>query len=174
MNEELLMKSISFRKTDDFLKHFQSLSTKTFKVERERSPQLDPGETASIRSSQRNTTPLPIPDNVGNVWHLDIGYAPCSAISGIKYTLLAVDRHSRYKLVYGLTNLKSSLLKAIKCFLRDCGDTPKLLRTDFDYKIMGGKVGELLLENKIKIQSSPPYCQHQNGLAERHWYGGST
>jgi hypothetical protein len=169
MNEEMLIKSIGLKKTEDFLKHLPSLSTSTFKVQQEKSPQLNPGETASMRSSRRNTTPLSIPDNIGDVWHLDIGYGPCPAIGGIKYTLLAVDRHSLYKLVYGLTNLKVSLLKAMKQFLRDCGNTPKLLRTDFDHKIMGGKVGDLLLDNKIPIQSSPPYRQHQNGLAERHW-----
>jgi hypothetical protein len=57
---------------------------------------------------------------------------------------MAVDRRSQYKLIYGLKNLKTSLLEAMQSFLCDCGPTPKLIRTDFDYKIMGGKVGDLL------------------------------
>jgi hypothetical protein len=100
---------------------------------------------------------------------MDIGFGPCTAIGGIKYTLLFVDKKSRYKLVYGLKNLKSSLLKAMKKFLTDCGTKPSILRTNFDSKLMGGQVGDLLESNKIKVQSSPPYRQHQNGLVERHW-----
>jgi hypothetical protein len=169
MTKEVLNQSIGFRKVDDFIKHINTVSTTKLKIQKDKSPRIDSGETASMKSSRRNTTPLKIPENIGDVWHIDIGFGPCASIGGYKYTLMAVDRRSRYKLIYGLKNLKTSLLKAMQCFLRDCGPTPKLLRTDFDYKIMGGKVGDLLRENKITIQSSPPYRQHQNGLVERHW-----
>jgi hypothetical protein len=46
---------------------------------------------------------------------------------------------------------------------------PTLIRTDFDDKLLGGKVGELLLDYKIQVEGAPPYRQHQNGLVERHW-----
>lgn len=88
---------------------------------------------------------------------------------GICYTLLAVNKFSRYKFVYGLKNLTSSLLQAVQRFVSDCRVTPKLLRTDFDHKIMGGKVAAFLLSQQIPIESSPPYRQHQNGLVESHW-----
>jgi deoxyuridine 5'-triphosphate nucleotidohydrolase len=169
MTKETLDRSLGFRRVNDFLKHMKTVSTPTLKIQKDQSPKLDPGETASMKSSRRNTQPLEIPANIGDVWHLDIGFGPCPSIGGYKYTLMAVDRHSRYKLIYGLKNLKASLLEAMKSFLCDCGPKPKLIRTDFDYKIMGGKVGDLLKDQKITIQSSPPYRQHQNGLVERHW-----
>ena len=34
---------------------------------------------------------------------------------------------------------------------------------------MAGSLKSYLLEENIKIESSPPYRQHQNGLVERHW-----
>jgi deoxyuridine 5'-triphosphate nucleotidohydrolase len=169
MTKEDLSRSIGFRKVKDLLKHMKSISSTKLNISRDETPRIDPGETASIKSSKRNTTPLSIPDNIGDVWHVDIGFGPCSSIGGYKYTFLAVDRRSRYKIIYGLKNLKSSLYEAMQSFLRDCGPKPQLIRTDFDHKIMGGKVAALLRENKITIQSSPPYRQHQNGLVERHW-----
>jgi deoxyuridine 5'-triphosphate nucleotidohydrolase len=169
MTEDVLLQSIGYRKTKSLINYLKSQSRPSIRIQKDKNPAIPEGSTATIRSKNRNTTPLEIPPNVGDVWHLDIGYGPRSAIGGVKYTLMAVDRHSRYKLVYGLKNLRSSLLKAMKQFLRDCGPKPKLLRTDFDHKIMGGDVAELLLQNNIPIQASPPYRQHQNGLVERHW-----
>jgi hypothetical protein len=171
MTEEMLLQSIGYRKLPGFKKFLKSSSNNTFRIQQDRNPTITPGQTATMNSSRRNTTPLPIPQHVGDVWHLDIGYGPKTAIGGIKYTLLAVDRHSRYKLVYGLKNLRGSLLQAMKMFLRDCGLNPKLLRTDFDRKIMGGEVAKHLLDQNIPIQSSPPYRQHQNGLVERQETG---
>jgi hypothetical protein len=100
---------------------------------------------------------------------MDIGYGPERSIGGIKYTLLLVYKYSRYKFIYGLKNLTTSLHDAISKFLLDCGTTPTLIRTDFDYKLMGGKVQEILTTNKIQLESAPPYRQSQNGLVEHHW-----
>ena len=100
---------------------------------------------------------------------MDIGYGSCSGIGGIKYTLLLIDKFSRYKFVYGLTNLTTSLLEAVEKFLAECGVTPSLIRTDFDHKLLGGAVASLLTKEKINIEAAPPYRQHQNGLVERHW-----
>jgi hypothetical protein len=169
MTNEVLLQSIGYRKLPILKKYLKSSSNKSLKIQKDVNPTIPPGQTATMNSTRRNTTPLPIPQNIGDAWHLDIGYGPKAAIGGIKYTLLAVDRHSRYKLVYGLKNLQGSHLSAIKMFLRDCGPKPKLLRTDFNQKIMGGDVTALLLDNEIPIQSSPPYHQHRNGLVERHW-----
>jgi hypothetical protein len=88
---------------------------------------IDDGETASIHSSRRNTTPSLPPKAYGDVWHMDIGYGPCTAIGGIKYTLILIDKFSRYKFVYGIKNLTSSLLDAIKKFVQDAGVHPKLI-----------------------------------------------
>ena len=169
MTRESLLQSIGYLKPDTLLKNLNTLTNMRLHVESDTNPKLDPGSTASMRSSKKNKVPNPLPTKVGDVWHMDIGFGPCTSIGGIKYTLLLVDKRSRYKLVYGLKNLKSSLLQAMKKFLTDCGTIPSILRTDFDSKLMGGKVGELLESHRIKVQSSPPYRQHQNGLVERHW-----
>ena len=103
------------------------------------------------------------------IWHIDIGFGPCNAIGGIKYTLLAVNKKTRTNLVFGLKNLTTSLLKAMKEFLLVCGPKPEIIRTDFDAKLIRGPVKQLLTDSHIKIEASPPYRQHQNGLVERHW-----
>ena len=50
-----------------------------------------------------------------------------------------------------------------------CWENPKIIRTDFDTKLMVGNIEKFLIEEKIGLESSPPYCQHQNGLVERTW-----
>ena len=84
------------------------------------------------------------PSNHSDIWHTDIGFRLCAAIGGICYTLMMVDKHSRFKFVYSLKNFKGSLLDAMKEFVIDAGVTPKEIRMDFDQKIMGGKVKQLL------------------------------
>jgi hypothetical protein len=120
-------------------------------------------------SNQQNTKPSKPPSKYSAIWHMDIGYSPNKAIGGAKYTLLLIDKATRYKFIYGLTNLTTSLLDAVKKFLCDCSVKPSLIRTDFDDKLLSGKVGELLTEHKIQVEGAPPYRQHQNGLVERHW-----
>ena len=93
----------------------------------------------------------------------------------IKYTLLFVDSHSRYKYVYPLKNLKTSLLRAVKRFFKDCKVKPKLIRTDFDNKLMYGMVGKYIQEEQqVDLKNSRPYRQHQNGLVERAWQTAVT
>jgi hypothetical protein len=77
----------------------------SIRIQKDKNPTIPQGTTATLRSKQYNTTPLAIPPHVGDVWHLDIGYRPRTTIRGVKYTLMAVDQHSRYKLVYRLKNL---------------------------------------------------------------------
>jgi hypothetical protein len=62
------------------------------------------------------------------------------------HDLLLVDKFSRYKFIYGLKNLTSSLNEAMTKFLMDCGSTPTLIRTDFDYKLMGGNIAKIPTE----------------------------
>ena len=87
---------------------------------------------------------------------------------GYTYVLLAVDKYSRYKLSYGLKNLTTSVLSAMKRFVRDVSEKPKVIRTDFDSKLMAGEVESFLIDEKISLESAPPYRQHQNGLVERN------
>ena len=57
----------------------------------------------------------------------------------------------------------------MKQFITDVGVKPKLIRTDFDKKLIGSHVKDYLLDQHIPIQSAPPKRQHQNGLVERAW-----
>jgi hypothetical protein len=170
MPQHMLQKSIGHLNTSLLEKHIHQLGTKSLQIQRiNASLHEDPGQTATMQSSRRNTTPSPKPKNYSDIWHVDIGFGPCSAIGGIRYTLMFIDKYSRFKFVYGIKNLKDSLLKAMKQFVMDAGVKPKLIRTDFDQKLIGGQVKDFLLNQSIKIEASPPYRQHQNGLIERHW-----
>ena len=168
MSIDVLQKSIGFLSSKPLLKHLASIGDMSLKIPTfSDNPSLDPGTTASIKSSRRNTSPSKLPNNYSDVWHLDIGFGPCTAIGGIRYTLMAVDKSSHFKLVYGLKNLTTSLHTAIEQFLIDCGKTPKIIRTDFDTKIIAGRTKDILTAHNIKIQAAPPHRQHQNGLVER-------
>ena len=170
MPQHMLQKSIGHLNTELLQKHMHQLGTKSLQIQRINTMlHTDPGETATMPSKRRNTSTSTKPKNYSDIWHADIGFGPCAAIGGIRYTLMLVDKHSRFKFIYGLKNLTSSLLKAMKQFVIDAGVPPKLIRTDFDHKIIGGKVKDFLLDKGIKTEASPPYRQHQNGLIERHW-----
>ncbi len=41
---------------------------------------------------------------------MDIGFGPCHAIGGVRYTLLIVDKATRYKYIYPLRDLKESVV----------------------------------------------------------------
>ena len=170
MSHDALRKSIGFLSTKPLLKHLATIGDTSLKVPSySDNPSLDPGMTASIKSTRRNTTPSTLPPNYSDIWHIDIGFGPCTAIGGIRYTLLAVDKSSRFKLVYGLKNLTTSLHSAIKQFLMDCGKTPTCIRTDFDPKLIAGNTKKILTDHNVKIEAAPPHRQHQNGLVERAW-----
>ena len=171
MSRDALHRAIGFQNSTVLLKNIHKLGTKSVTIQNlPKVEQVDPGETASMHSSRRNTTAKSIPTSYSDIWHMDIGYGPETSIGGIRYTLLFVDKFSRYKFVYGLKNLTSSLLSAVKKFINDVGTHPSLIRTDFDHKLIGGNVAKFLQEEeKIRLESAPPYRQHQNGLVERHW-----
>ena len=170
LSKETFLQSIGFRNPDNITKHFKTIAKPTIRIQDlPRNPILDPGETATIHSAKKNKLPSTPPLRYGHTWHMDIGFGPCTSIGGIKYTLLLVDKATRYKFVYGLTNLKSSLQDALSQFLLDSNTQPVLIRTDYDTKLMGGKSLRLLKKAGIKVQAAPPKRQHQNGLVERHW-----
>ncbi len=67
-------------------------------------------------------------------------------------------------------NLTTSLLQGFQKFRRDCGHSiPETIYTDFDPKLISGKVYDFLLLENINTQAAPPERQHQNGLVERNW-----
>lgn len=167
---DALHRAIGFQNPNILIKNFHKLGTKSVHIQNlQRAENLDPGEAASINSARRNTTPLVSPKNYSDIWHMDIGFGPNTVIGGVKYTLLLVDKYSKYKFMHGLKNLTTSLQDAIQQFLLDCAIKPKLIRTDYDHKLMGGEVAKILKQNQVRVESAPPYRQHQNGVVERQW-----
>ena len=54
-------------------------------------------------------------------------------------------------------------------FLVDVGTKPRLIKTDFDHRLIGGQTRKYLLHIGVRVEAAPPRRQHQNGLIERHW-----
>ena len=170
MSPETIHRAVGFHNATKLIQNIHTLGNNTIHIQRlPKAEHIEPGEVASLSSQPRNTTPLKLPISYGDIWHMDIGFGPCASIGGIRYTLLLIDKRTKLKFVYGLKNLTSSLLNAMKQFINECGPAPKVIRTDFDSKLMGGDIQHFLREQKVRIESSPPYRQHQNGLVERHW-----
>ena len=102
--------------------------------------------------------------------HMDIGYGAGPGPGGARYTLLLVDGYSRHTHVYGLNGLSGiDIQDALWRFFIDAGGQPETIQCDYDPRFLGGIVSRLLHSNGIRIRSSPPYRQSQNGLAERTW-----
>ena len=165
-----LLKCIGFLSSSKMQKALRTTSLDTINIlDIDKNPTLDPGETASLKAAARNRSKLPLPDNVGDVWHIDIGFGPSRAVGGVFYALMAVDRKSRYKAVYPLANLRADVITQIRQFLIDVDGACKCIRTDFDMKLIGGQLKSLLTKKGIDIQAAPPRQQHKNGLVERSW-----
>ena len=155
--------------TDAVIQQMAEVSNNKLTVSKDINPIQDPGIHATINSPRSNKKPSNPPPRYSQIWHVDIGYGPCRAIGGIRYTLLLIDKSTRFKYIFGLKNLTSSIHEAMEEFLSVCGTKPELIRTDFDTKLIGGRVKDLLRKNHISIQAAPPKRQQQNGLVEQHW-----
>mmetsp|Transcript_15541 Transcript_15541/g.22158 ORF Transcript_15541/g.22158 Transcript_15541/m.22158 type:complete len:117 (+) Transcript_15541:568-918(+) len=101
-------------------------------------------ERATMNSKKRNTKKSDLPKNYSNIWHMDIVYGPCVAIAGVKYALLLVNKKTRKYFVDALKDLKETINDALSQFLLDVQVKPKLIRTDFDKKLIGGSTKRLL------------------------------
>jgi dUTP pyrophosphatase len=67
MTEAVLLQSIGYRKLPSLKKYLKSTSNKSFCIQKDVNPAISPGQTATMKSSRQNTTPLPIPEKVGDV-----------------------------------------------------------------------------------------------------------
>ena len=172
ISRDNLAKAVGFRQTDFLIQHLPNISNKKLHIQAlEKSPFIDPGEVASMDARQSNKKSSRIPSKYSDIWHIDIGYGPCTSIGGMKYVLIAVDKFSRYKLCYGLKNLTSSLLQAMKRFVRDVGKTPTTIRTDFDTKLIAGEVEDFLIEEKIQVEAAPPLSPTSERLSRKELAG---
>ena len=173
MTRENLLQSIGFLKPDKFITNISKIGKGSVSISLlAQNPNLDFGETASIKARKSNKVPLQPKENYSDLWHMDIGYDPCAVIGGVKYTLLFIDSSSRYRHVYPLKNLNTSILRAVKRFFKDVKVKPKLICTDFDHKLIAGEVSKYI-EEEQQVDLAP-YRQHQNGLVERTWQTAVT
>eukprot|EP00558_Chaetoceros_sp_UNC1202_P009040 CAMPEP_0197232302 /NCGR_PEP_ID=MMETSP1429-20130617/152_1 /TAXON_ID=49237 /ORGANISM="Chaetoceros sp., Strain UNC1202" /LENGTH=1842 /DNA_ID=CAMNT_0042690279 /DNA_START=1 /DNA_END=5529 /DNA_ORIENTATION=- len=132
-------------------------------------PFEDVGPIATVDKKRSNNTPLPRPQMFGDTFHMDIGYGTGKAIGGVSHCLFLVDRATRKKYIYPLKNLTTSLMRALRKFLRDIRITPRRILADFDEKLIKGQVEEYLVDRKIEVSGAPSGRQNQNGLAESNW-----
>jgi len=169
MTIDQLRKAFGFRNVTSILNEIKATSQNLHLSTLDKEPIIDIGTIATIDKRPRNTHPLVLPKQLGDVLHMDIIYGSGTALQGIKYCLFAVDRATRHKFVYPLQSLQTDIVPAINNLIKDIGCDPKLIRTDFDHKLMGSKVIEYLQNKSTILQSAPPDQQNVNGLCERNW-----
>ena len=130
---------------------------------------MDLGTTATVDKSNRNKTPLTLPEQFADTVHMDILYGANTAHGGIKYALYIVDRTTRYKYIHPLKNLTTDILDGIKSFCSDMGTVPKRFISDCDNRLFSSAVSDWLKDNNSQITAAPEGKQNQNGLAEGTW-----
>lgn len=109
--------------------------------------------------------------NVLDFVHCDLsGPVDPVAKDGFRYALVFVDDYSGCTMTYFLKQ-KSDTVCATKRYLADIAPygNVKCLRTDNGGEFTSSEFEALLIENKIKHQTSAPHSPHQNGTAERAW-----
>jgi hypothetical protein len=111
------------------------------------------------------------PAGVLHKFGIDIGYGDSdTGPGGYKYCLLIVDFHTRFNWIYGLKDTcGSSIVGVLQQFFIDAGGIPAIIQTDFDPRLLGGAVRDLLRFRQITLRASPPDTQSKNGLVESHW-----
>ena len=101
--------------------------------------------------------------------HIDL-HGPLNESDDYRYTFGAVDEFSGYLAVY-LMKCKSDATQAMKQFIADhtIYGTIKKIRTDGGGEFKSHAFKEIMLENRIRHESSCPHSPHQLGLIERIW-----
>jgi hypothetical protein len=102
--------------------------------------------------------------------HMDIAFGDCVAVGGYRYTLVLVDRATRYNWNFGLKTLSASdILSALRLFRAAAGRLARCFYTDCDLKLFGTAISEYLIDNDSKAVAAPAKRQSSNGLVELHW-----
>lgn len=165
-----IKKYFGFRSVQNIIQELKATSTNFAISTEDREKILDLGEISTIDKQKRNTNTTSLPHNLGDTVHMDIIFGANTAISGTKYSLFLVDKATRHKFIYPLQSTKQEdIITALQTFTAEINTIPKLLRTDFDHKLMGAKVHEYLQHQNTAIEAAPPHLQNQNGLCERNW-----
>ena len=63
----------------------------------------------------------------------------------------------------------ADVCEALWKFFIDAGGFPKIIQSDFDTQLIGGKAAALLRTHRTRIRAAPPYRQDKNGLVEQRW-----
>ncbi len=105
-----------------------------------------------------------------DIVHVDIAFGDCVLVGGFQYSLIFVNRATRYNWVFGLKDLsKESILSAFHLFWADAGSYAWCFRCDCDPKLFGTTIWEHLIDNNSNIIAVAAGCQSSNGLVESHW-----
>jgi hypothetical protein len=91
-------------------------------------------------------------------------------VGGFRYSLIFVDRATRYNWVFGLKDLsKESILSAFCLFRADAGSYARCFHCDCDPKLFGTTIWEHLIDNNSNIIAVAAGRQSSNSLVELHW-----
>jgi len=165
--EDFVRASVGFWHFDSIKANFSTLYQDTISFDTLPSDAvLDHGDFATLRKSARNTTLIPRPQCFGDVVHMDIVIRPDVSLGNIHYGLLFTDRYSCMTYLYPLQNLTSDIIKQLESFFAHLAFHPKRLISDFDNKLIGGKLREYLNHLRIHVNAAPANRQDHNGLAE--------
>ncbi len=105
-----------------------------------------------------------------DVVHVDIAFGDCVSVGGFHYSLIFVDRATRYNWVFGLKDLsKESILSAFRLFRADAGSYAHCFRCDCNPKLFGMTIKEHVVDHDSNIVAAAAGCQSSNGLVESHW-----
>ena len=126
MSIDQLKKGFRFRNVQSIIKELQHTSEKFRLSTLDKEPILDLGEISTIDKSKRNTTPLDLPRNLGDVVHMNILFGSNTSLNGVKYALFIVNKATRFKFIYPLKCLKNDILFAIQKFALEIKTFPKM------------------------------------------------
>ena len=87
------------------------------------------------------------------------------SMEGFKYVLMYTDIHTRKRTAFGMRT-KSDAPQTLRAFFQYEG-TPKCIRSDNAPDLVQGEFEALLVNNKIKHQTTCEYTPQQNGIAEK-------
>jgi hypothetical protein len=167
---EYLQKCTGFRNIDRIIKNISSLAKDTILIrDTGNDPILSRGETATLPKRKSNSSSVPRPNEVGDVFHYDIGHGNGTAIGNIKYVLFLVDRKTRIKYVFGLKDLEhATILHQMKKFIQTIGKYPREMIADRDFRLIGQAI-DSFFEPHSQVSGAPSGRQSQNGLCECNW-----
>ena len=167
-----LRRGFGFRQIDSILHQIQQTTVPNFTIStKDREKIIDLGEIATISTTKSQKSLLPLHHNFAEVMHMDILYGTVTAHENVRYALFIVDRATRHKFIYPMSNLKTDLLPTLNKFCSNIGTIPQRIITDFDHKLMGQSVLDNFTteDGDCIIESAPPEKQNQNGLSESNW-----